>query len=65
MINCRFILKNGHTIDHTVSETCARNIHQKIQQQHQDVISVEDIYGNITVSLVRTEIVAYVRMPPL
>jgi hypothetical protein len=62
MITNRFILKNGQMFDHTVSETVSRRIHEMIGEQHLDVITVSDGYDNVTISVVRSDIVAYINI---
>lgn len=59
MITCRFILKSGQHINHNVSPTIARKIHETILKKSNNVIFLEDQWGNTTMTVVVAEIAAY------
>jgi len=62
MINGRFILKSGQSINHSVNDTIDRKIHEVILNKTPEVLQLTDSFGNVTMSLVVAEIAAYVNI---
>lgn len=62
MITCRFILKSGATIDHVVTETIARRIHEIVREKKEHFLTLRTSQGDPTHTIEVHDISAYIQL---